>query len=403
MIQKLNWFKICLFNLLIVAAFGVLMRYKIGFEFPFFNQKNILHAHSHFAFGGWISLLLMVLMVRALGNQFSQATIAFFEKLFAATLVVSYGMLVAFSIQGYGLFSIIFSSLSMVISFIFCWKFYAETKKTAALAGKNWMNAALLFQALSTLGTFCLIFMMVTKNLEQHTYLSAIYWYLHFQYNGWFLFAIVGVFSHYLQTKNIILKVEPLVFKLFAFSCVPAYGLSILWLNIPVWIYGIVVLAAVAQFCGLILYMYHFISSKSIQKLGLDKMGRLLLSYVAIALIIKVSLQLGSTIPAVSKMAFGFRPIVIAYLHLVLLAFTSVFLLSYLYINNLLRFSRLSVIGIGIFVFGILFNEIMLAIQGIASFSYTMIPFANEILFGISVFILLGLILINVSVSTNKE
>jgi hypothetical protein len=164
-----------------------------------------------------------------------------------------------------------------------------------------------------------------------------------------------------------------------------------------------VVLAAVAQFCGLILYMYQFISSKSIQKLGLDKMGRLLLTYVAIALIIKVSLQLGSTIPAVSKMAFGFRPIVIAYLHLVLLAFTSVFLLSYLYINKLLQFSRLSVIGIGIFVFGILFNEIMLAIQGIASFSYTLIPFVNEILFGISVFILAGLILINVSVSTNKE
>ncbi len=44
--MKLNiqfWLKFSLLNLCLVAALGVLMRYKIGFEFPFFNQK-------HFAF-----------------------------------------------------------------------------------------------------------------------------------------------------------------------------------------------------------------------------------------------------------------------------------------------------------------------------------------------------------------
>ncbi|HRN44574.1 MAG TPA: hypothetical protein PLH20_07300, partial [Flavobacterium sp.] len=54
--MKLNiqfWLKFSLLNLCLVAALGVLMRYKIGFEFPFFNQKNILHSHSHFAFSGW--------------------------------------------------------------------------------------------------------------------------------------------------------------------------------------------------------------------------------------------------------------------------------------------------------------------------------------------------------------
>ena len=32
-----------LFNLVIVALLGVLMRYKIGFEFPYLNQKYLLH------------------------------------------------------------------------------------------------------------------------------------------------------------------------------------------------------------------------------------------------------------------------------------------------------------------------------------------------------------------------
>ena len=57
------WLKFSLLNLLIVALIGLLMRYKIGFEFPFFDQKHLQHSHSHFAFSGWISHTLMVLMI----------------------------------------------------------------------------------------------------------------------------------------------------------------------------------------------------------------------------------------------------------------------------------------------------------------------------------------------------
>ena len=51
--------RLLLLNLLIVASLGVLMRYKIAFEFPFFNQKNIQHAHSYFAFSGWVTQALL--------------------------------------------------------------------------------------------------------------------------------------------------------------------------------------------------------------------------------------------------------------------------------------------------------------------------------------------------------
>ena len=58
------WLKFSLINLLIVALIGLLMRYKIGFEFPFLDQKHLQHSHSHFAFVGWISHTLMVLMIQ---------------------------------------------------------------------------------------------------------------------------------------------------------------------------------------------------------------------------------------------------------------------------------------------------------------------------------------------------
>ena len=68
-----KWIRISLFNLLVVALLGVLMRYKIGFSFPFFDQKYLQHAHSHFAFAGWVSQMLMACMVRLLGARLSPA------------------------------------------------------------------------------------------------------------------------------------------------------------------------------------------------------------------------------------------------------------------------------------------------------------------------------------------
>lgn len=87
-----------------------------------------------------------------------------------------------------------------------------------------------------------------------------------------------------------------------------------------------------------------------------DKLSKTLFTLGFLSLTIKLCLQLGSTVPAISKMAFGFRPIVIAYLHLVLLAFTTVFLIAYIYSKELITINKGTIIGIGIFVSGIYFK-----------------------------------------------
>ena len=118
---------------------------------------------------------------------------------------------------------------------------------------------------------------------------------------------------------------------------------------------------------------------------------RYILFFVSIALSLKFLLQLGSTIPVLSQLAFGFRPIVIAYLHLVLLAIISLFLLFYIYANELITFNKQIKKGLIIFTIGVLLNEIILAIQGIASFSYTLIPLVNEMLFGAAIILVSGI------------
>ena len=403
------WLKFSLLNLLIVALIGLLMRYKIGFEFPYLDQKHLQHSHSHFAFSGWITHTLMVLMIVFLEKRAKNIVLQqaqddrrnnkiehrFFKKynsLLTANLICAYGMLVFFIIQGYGLFSIIFSTASIVVSCVFAHYFVKDLKLISdEVLAKKWFKAALFFNVISSLGTFALAYMMVTKNIHQNEYLASIYYYLHFQYNGWFLFSCMGLLFSFLNLKSS----ENLLFKktfwLFFTSCIPAYFLSTLWLDLPIWIYLITVIAALIQVYAWFRFLIIIVKTKREFLQNFSFFLRYILLFVGFALSVKFLLQLGSTIPVLSKLAFGFRPIVIAYLHLVLLAIISLFLLFYIYANHLIQFNNQIKRGVIIFSIGVLLNEIILAIQGIASFSYTPIPFVNELLLGAAIVLVLGI------------
>lgn len=393
--MKLNikfWLKFSLINLCIVASLGVLMRYKIGFEFPYFNQKNILHSHSHFAFAGWITHTLMTLMVYYLQDKIGVLDTNKYKKIIIANLICSYGMLVFFIIQGYGMFSIFFSTASILVSYAFGYYYLKDLKKIDTdLAAINWFRAALIFNIISSFGTFYLAYMMASKNVIQDLYLSSIYYFLHFQYNGWFFFACMGLFFAFLNLKKSDHSFFEVSLKLFATACIPAYFLSILWLKVPVWIYIITAIAATIQVFAWFKLLFILIKTQKEFINNFAPLLRYILCFVGLALSIKFILQLGSTIPVLSQMAFGFRPIVIAYLHLVLLAVISLFLLFYIYAKHFIILNSKIKIGLIIFSLGVFFNELVLAVQGIASFSYTMIPYVNEILFGVALLLLLGI------------
>ena len=388
------WLKISIINLLLVAILGLLMRYKIGFEFPFLDQKHLQHSHSHFAFSGWISHTLMVLMIGFLEKKTTITDTQFTKKynsLLIANLICSYGMLISFILQGYGLVSILFSTFSIVIACVFTYLYFKDLKLISKDdLSKDWFKASLFFNVLSSFGTFALAYMMASKNIHQNEYLSSIYFYLHFQYNGWFFFACMGLLIFFLQIK----KTENTFFKktfwLFFISCIPAYFLSTLWLKLPIWIYVLTLLSAIIQAFTWFKFLLILIKLKRnfLEKYPL--ILRYILFFVCIALSLKFLLQLGSTIPALSQLAFGFRPIVIAYLHLVLLAIISLFLLFYIYANELITFNKQIKKGLIIFTIGVLLNEIILAIQGVASFSYTLIPLVNEMLFGAAIILVSG-------------
>ncbi len=390
------WLKISLLNLCIVAALGVLMRYKIGFEFPFLDQKKLQHSHSHFAFAGWLSHTLMVLMVYYLQNKIVDFAGNNYKKIIIANLICSYGMLVSFIIQGYGLVSIALSTASILVSYIFAYRFIIHLKVLDDdLLVKNWFKAALFFNVISSLGTFYLAYMMASKNVVQDWYLSSIYYYLHFQYNGWFFFACMGFLFGFLNLRKSEHPFYERTYNLFAIACIPAYLLSILWLDLPIWLYTIMVFAAMIQVFAWFKFLRIVLKTRSNVFENLSPLLRYLLLFAGVALSTKLVLQLGSTIPLISQLAFGFRPIVIAYLHLVLLAMITLFILFYIYANHLIFINKKIKYGIFLFSTGALLNEILLAIQGLASLSYTTIPYVNESLFAIALILFTGIVIIS--------
>lgn len=376
---------LALLNLAIVALFGVVMRYKIGFEFPWFDQKNLQHAHSHFAFTGWITHTLFFLIVRFGIPEAGKATISKFKLLIVANLICAYGMLASFSYQGYGAISIFFSTLSMVTSWLFAFLFFRHNQ---SLPGNKWIKAGLMFNILSSCGTAVLAVMMASKNYHEQLYLGSVYFYLHFQYNGWFFFACVGVLLNYLNKKAVIAPHKG-IFTLSLLSCFPAFLLSVLWLHLPLWLLLICALAAIVQLVAWIKLLMTFRQPA----LATTKIFRTLLVLVAIAGSIKFVLQAGSTIPEVSHLAFGFRTIVIAYLHLVLLAFISLFMITFLGINQFISLQKKGLTGLMLFTFGIAFNELVLLTQGIASFSYMPVKPAPMLLLVAALMMFVGVIL----------
>jgi len=386
------WLKFSLLNLSLVAILGVLMRYKIGFEFPYLIQNHLLHSHSHFAFSGWITHSLMTLMIYFLQSKIVGFQGHHYKKTIIANLICSYGMLIFFIIQGYAAFSIFFSTATILVSFYFGYQFFKDLRHIDNdLLSKNWFKAAILFNVVSSFGTFYLAYMMATKNLVHNLYLSSIYFYLHFQYNGWFFFASMGLFFGLLNLRKSDHSFFETSFKLFVIACIPAYFLSTLWLDLPLWLYILTVTSAIIQVFVWFKLLFIIIKTTKNFVKSYAPLLRYILLFVGFALSLKFLLQLGSAIPSLSQLAFGFRPIVIAYLHLVLLAIFSLFLLFYIFSSPLFVMTKNIKFGLVVFTIGVILNEIILAVQGIASFSYTMIPYVNIQLLAAALILLFGI------------
>ncbi|MGN6601947.1 MAG: hypothetical protein ACTHK8_05810 [Ginsengibacter sp.] len=390
-----NWISVSFFNLMLVAILGCTLRYKIAYSLPFINQKYLLNAHSHFAFSGWITQVLMAILVKYLSDKTGKNYFGKFRWIFWANLISAYGMLVTFPFQGYWAGSIFFSTTAVFAGVIFAVTYWKCLKNIPASPVKPFLKTALIFNVLSYIGPFVLAYIMITKKPYTELFMAAIYFFLHFQYNGWFLFTCMGLFSEALLKYGVEPRKIKTVFSLFAAACVPAYLLSALWIPVPFWVYILVIVAAFAQLIGWGIMVQSARTKLNAMKAGVSRFAQTLFFLSGIAYTLKLLLQAASAIPSLSHLSYSFRPIIIGYLHLVLLGVVTIFILAYIIRHDYYPLNKTRKNGVIIFVAGIIINEVLLMIRGIADMSFVSVPYINRSLLIAALILFAGMFFIN--------
>lgn len=327
---------IAFFWLLLVNGLGILLRFvPLGLEL---NYKYFLHAHSHLAFLGWVFTALFCLIT----DQFTDKTFSnnrIRDIQFAALQVCNAGMLVSFLLQGYALFSIAFSTLHMAVSAWFAISTIKHLRKkhnNKLPLAEKFIVSGFLFMMLSSFGPLSVPYMINQYGTGSTEYTNAIYFYLHFQYNGWFVFSVLGLFFQYLKRSGIVYsdKAGRVALNLMFVSCILSYSLSLLWCNPPaiIWITGNV--SAILQLIALAAFAYLVWHIRN--KLPL-LFNRSLFAFSFAALAVKIVMQFLSSFPFFMEMAISSRQLIVAYLHLVFIGVITISIINFFMLNGSFR------------------------------------------------------------------
>lgn len=309
---------------MIVAAIGTFLRMKFVFPIELLNFENTLHSHSHFAILGWLyNALYIAIVYTYVKDPVKQKK---YNILFWITQVSIIGMLFTFAWQGYAAYSITFSTLHIFCSYAFIFFVLKDISsiKHETLSLK-FIYGALFFLFLSSLGPWGLVVVVIQGSAGTDLYKQIIYFYLHFQYNGWFIFALIGLWLKYYETKGAKFNERTALyaFNTLFYSNVTAYTLSLLGFKLPAYIYWLAIITAFVQLIGL-RYLYKLLFANEI-KVFHDKnnITHSLFRFSFLALFIKYLLQLVSALPNIGDAAFLSREVTIGFIHLVMLGVIS--------------------------------------------------------------------------------
>lgn len=246
--------------------------------------------------------------------------------LFVIIQITLGGMLISFPLQSYGVISIVLSALHTIFVVLFCWWIFKDFKKLPASTSIWFAKISLILFLLSALGPFSLGPLVANGLGQTKWYYFSVYYYLHFQYNGVFIFGVLSLFFHLLEERR--LPFNPQLARrsglLLLISVFPTYALSTLWAE-PGFSFNIIgFVGAVIQ----LLSLYYFFQAVSVLNFPSFKpSAKILLMLALFSFILKYVLQLISAHPFIAELAFNNRPFVIAYLHLVLIGVVTFFLL----------------------------------------------------------------------------
>jgi hypothetical protein len=393
---------IALLYFLIAAAFGVFLRSLHVFDFEV-NYRFIVHGHSHIALLGWVYLCITIVLYNYFSHK-SEHSKKNYQRIFIFTQCTLLGMMITFPFQGYALFSIIFSTLFLFASYVFTWFFFKNVSASVKqLMCYPYIKAALYYLVLSSIGPWALGAIMTTLGSGSDWYRLAIYFYLHFQYNGWMLLAIIGLLLFIVERRGITLsrKHNNQFFTVVNISVLLTFFLSALWTKPSSVIFGLSLVGASLQ---LICFAYaiNWVRNKwTVLQAYFSSVEKLMLKSIALILGIKLILQFLGSIPYFANLGATIIEFTIGYLHWIFLGVIS---LSLFFILNVLEFIKVSSKTIIFYLIGFILTEGLIIYKGIVIWSgkYVLLSYYNELLLIASMLLFLGIAFVFLINKTKK-
>ncbi|MBP6183797.1 MAG: hypothetical protein KA479_02585 [Saprospiraceae bacterium] len=397
------WFQVALINFLVAATMGVLMRLAFAIEIPWLDFRFWVHAHSHVAMLGWLYIALAILLYKTFLSETAQAK-TFYRTNLLLTQIAVIGMAVSFPLQGYGPVAIFFTSAHAILSYFFFYRFLKDLD-APGIAGV-FLRIAIFFLFFSTLSLWAMPIIILAGLQGKALYYQAVQFYLHFQFNGWFIFSIIALFLHQIHSRGIIITnlLATWFLRLLVISTFLTYAMAVTWSNPSALLFSINGMGVIIQLSALFVFLALLKQHIPTLKQRIFGWERWLLSISFVCLVLKIVVQSAVVLPFIATISYTIRNYVIGFIHLILLGAITFYIFSETVRRGMLSAAKPSVHwGLILIIVGFTGSEFLLFFQG--TLLWAELGFLSWYYIGlvlISAFIPAGLLLLLVSTWQKK-
>jgi hypothetical protein len=361
-----NWVIISFVNFFIASLLGLVLRLAHVYEIPWLEFRKVMYAHFHVSMLGWLYLVIYSFVWSGFIEK-SRRERPIYNRLFWFTQFSVTGMIFSFSFQGFGISSVIFVGLHLLASYLFVILVWRDKPKKSS-PSELFLRTSLLWMLLSTVGALVVAFLVIANIRNLVLYHMAIQFFLHFQFNGWFTFAVLAIFYHELERMGLTfnLRIFRWFFWLLIVSCALTYALSVAWSNPHPLLFfmngtGVLLqLGAVFVFLGMMRSLLHAYGKH------LSPLVRIFFILALISFIFKILIQSAVVLPQVAVISYTIRQFVVGFVHLTVLGSVSAYIVGLLLHRGVISVSSLrGRWGSWIFLVSFILLEIVLFFQGL--------------------------------------
>ncbi len=223
-----TWLKTALWFFFLASLFGLGMRYFFMAETPdYLEYRYFLHAHSHVAMLGWGFMLIagaLIFLFPHPPNMRRPYRIIYFVN-----TIATLGMAVTFVTQGYSAISITFSAIHLFTAYYFGFLYWRQLRGDRSMSAR-FIRLAIFWYFLSSLGLLSLGPVGAIYGKHSSLYYEAIQWFMHFQLNGWFVYATLGILFRFMAGRGFPPVISKYALPLLNISLMFTFALSITWI-----------------------------------------------------------------------------------------------------------------------------------------------------------------------------